>query len=111
LASFWLWLKGYRILQRRYKTPVGEIDIIASKGKALVFVEVKRRRTEREGLEAITPRNRARIYRTAEFFLAKNPKVTGHTMRFDAMILSSILSISHLKNAWQENDCDFRSAS
>ncbi len=47
IAALMLRLKGHRIVARRYKTPVGEIDLVALKGKRLAFVEVKRRKTER----------------------------------------------------------------
>jgi len=45
VAALLLRLKGHRILARRYRTPVGEIDLVALKGKRLAFVEVKRRRS------------------------------------------------------------------
>jgi putative endonuclease len=45
IAALLLRLKGHRIIARRYKTPVGEIDLVALKGKRLAFVEVKQRKT------------------------------------------------------------------
>src|SRR5690606_32199585 len=63
LAAFFLQLKFYRIRDRRYKTPGGEIDVVAERGGTIVFVEVKSRlkaASEAEALEAI---NQARIIR------------------------------------------------
>src|SRR5262245_55959447 len=54
-AALWLRLKGYRILDSRVKTPKGEIDLIASKGKMLIFVEVKAREEQGKALDAVTP--------------------------------------------------------
>ena len=54
LAAWYLRLKGYRILARRYRTPVGEIDLIVRRGRLVAFVEVKRRPTEAEAAEAVT---------------------------------------------------------
>ena len=49
MAAWYLQAKGYRILQRNYRTPMGEIDLVAKDGKTLVFVEVKARRSYRFG--------------------------------------------------------------
>lgn len=111
LACLLLFLKGYRILARRYKTPVGEVDIVAKKNDTITFVEVKARRYKNDALEAISPRNRARVYRAAEYFLSQNPKASGLSMRFDAIIITKSFVPYHLINAWQENDCDFRRVS
>src|SRR5690348_10908885 len=48
LTALLLRLRGYRIVAQRYKTPVGEIDLVALKGKRLAFIEVKRRRTKED---------------------------------------------------------------
>ena len=53
IAAWVLRLKGYRVLATRYRTPLGEIDIVARRGKVLAFVEVKARPTVEAGLEAI----------------------------------------------------------
>ena len=91
MAALFLKIKGYRILKRRYKTPVGEIDLIAKKGRNLVFIEVKARKTLRDGLEAITPNAQRRISRAAEYFLMSESEnfpqaLSGQNIRFDAII-------------------------
>src|SRR5258707_15299491 len=55
-ACAYLILKGYRILAKRYRTPHGEVDVIARRGRALVFVEVKARATLDDAAYAVTPR-------------------------------------------------------
>jgi len=67
LAAMLLRLKGYRILARRYRTPLGEIDLVARRGAHFAFVEVKARPEE---AEVLTARQRERIRRAAEAWLA-----------------------------------------
>ena len=66
-------LKGYRIVARRYKTPVGEIDLVALKGKRLAFVEVKRRKSLEDAAWTLPTRQRRRIVRAAQYWLAAHP--------------------------------------
>ncbi len=97
-AALWLFLKGYRILGWRYKTPVGEIDLIVSKGKTLVFVEVKHRPTFEKGLEAVSAKSRSRITRASEHFLA-GAGDKWDTVRFDVITVTGF-RMRHLDNAW-----------
>lgn len=60
---------GHKILERRYKTPEGEIDIISEYGQNLYFVEVKHRASNEQALEAITPRQQQRISNAAQIFI------------------------------------------
>ena len=99
LAAIFLRFKGYRVLERRYKTPVGEIDLIVRRGNTLVFVEVKERSTMRTALECLTPAMRARIIRAAQFYIAGHPACAGMAMRFD-LVATCGFSIRHLDNAW-----------
>ncbi len=94
-----LWFKGYKILAHRFRTPVGEIDIIALKKDTLIAIEVKSRSTQTAALESITNRQCQRIERTLEWFMVKNTKHAGHQLRFDIMLVSQ-WQIYHLKNAW-----------
>ncbi len=73
LAAWWLRFKGYRIVATGYKTPVGEIDLIARRGRVLAFVEVKARPTMREAADAISPRQQERIARASAWFLSPAP--------------------------------------
>jgi putative endonuclease len=98
-AIVYLTLKGYRILAWRYKTPVGEVDIIARRGEVLAFVEVKLRRNRDAGMIAITPKMQQRITRAAGHFMAYHPRFSRDSQRFDAIAVSG-LRLRHLDNAW-----------
>lgn len=86
-AALYLRAKGYRVLERRFKTTLGEIDIVARRGKRLAFIEVKRRRTLADAEAAITPRLRTRVRRAASLWLARNPRFHDHEVRFDVIFL------------------------
>lgn len=102
LAAWWLRLKGYKILERRYKTPHGEIDLIAKRGLALAFIEIKARSDVDTAAYAITPHQQARIRQAAEHFLAHRPHyATRHNVRFDAIFCVRGRWPLHLKNAWR----------
>lgn len=114
LASVLLFAKGYRILERRFKTPVGEIDLIARRGLWIVFVEVKVRRSLDEAIESISKKNRARVIRAAKWYLSGPARFqvlgsgkTGHApqpfVRFDAIVLAPPFFIRHIQNAWPED--------
>lgn len=83
LAAWLLRAKLYRVLARRYRTPAGEIDIIARRGRTIVFVEVKTRPDRLQALEAVGANARRRIARAAELWLAAHPGATGFDLRFD----------------------------
>ncbi len=70
VAAWWLRAKGYRILEHRYKSPVGEIDLIVRRGRHLAFVEVKARRSRDRALESLSAHQRRRIVHAAEAWLA-----------------------------------------
>jgi putative endonuclease len=105
LAALYLFLCGYRILARRYKTPVGEIDLVVKRGKALVMVEVKTRRGMDEALSAVQFQGQERIIRAARFYLSANPQFAEHDIRFDIVAVRLQgwipLGFRHLDNAWQ----------
>ncbi|GGE49955.1 UPF0102 protein [Agaricicola taiwanensis] len=88
VAAWWLRLKGYRILARRLKTPMGEVDLVVQRGQSLVFVEVKARSTLDLAAEALTPRQRERIVQAARGYLARNPHYGGHNIRFDLLLIA-----------------------
>jgi putative endonuclease len=87
LAELLLRLKGYRILERRFRTPAGEIDLIARRGKRLAFVEVKRRPTEDLALESITPRLRRRVGHAAELWMQRHDRAGQWVPAFDVVIV------------------------
>ena len=87
-AAALLIAKGFRILARRWKSPVGEIDIVARRRRLLVFVEVKARENLDDAAWSVTPRQRARIIAAAEAWLAAYPDAAISDMRFDAMLVA-----------------------
>ena len=101
IAAFWLMLKGYRILERRYRTPRGEIDLIAKRFDTIAIVEVKARDTLDAALEAITPGNRRRIVEAAYLWLGRNPQHGEATLRFDALLIAPRRLPHHMRNAFE----------
>jgi putative endonuclease len=93
-------LAGYRVLARRFKAPVGEIDIVARRGDTVAFVEVKARRDDDEAVE-LTARQKARIERAAEAFVARRPRLAACAMRFDLMVVRPWRTPRHLADAWR----------
>jgi len=104
LAALWLALKGYRILGRRVKTPAGEIDLIAMRGKRLAFVEVKRRRDGLAAEASILPRQRQRVRRAAELWLKRRPALQGHEMGFDVVFLMPWRVPRHIENGLRDHE-------
>jgi putative endonuclease len=86
-AAAFLIAKGFRILARRWRSPVGEIDIIAARRHLLIFVEVKAREKFDDAAWSVTDRQRARIAAAAEAWLAKQGEHDFRDMRFDAVLV------------------------
>lgn len=103
LCLWQLRLKGYRILARRYKTPVGEVDLIARRGKLIAAVEVKARADFDSGVEAVTARQRRRVARALQHFLARRPDLAVLPARFDVMLVAPKRWPRHLRDAWRES--------
>lgn len=99
-AALYFFFKGYRILAWRYKTSVGEVDLIVSRGDQIVFVEVKRRQTLEDALFSVTPKMRRRIAAAAKHFLAQTKYKESADLRFDVIAVSGF-RIRHLDNAWE----------
>ncbi len=104
LCVWHLRLRGYRVLARGYRVAVGEIDIIARRGSVVAAIEVKARDTREAAGEAIAPRQRRRIARAFEQFLAGHPWLAGLTLRFDVMLVTPRRLPQHLPNAWRLDD-------
>jgi len=94
-------LKGWHIAAQRFAAPVGEIDIVARRGATLAFIEVKARAALRDGLEAVTPRQRQRIERASEVFLSEHPKWRNLVLRFDVMVVCPKRWPRHFEDAWR----------
>jgi putative endonuclease len=73
LCMAWLVLRGYRIVGRRRRTPVGEIDIVARRGQILAIIEVKARRDRDTALEAVSSRQRRRLRRISASTSSPSP--------------------------------------
>lgn len=99
IAAWWLRLKGWSILARRVRTPVGEIDLVARRGALVAFVEVKVRSSEASLAEAVDERRLARVAAAAEIAAANYLK-PGDDMRIDVMLLAPGRRPRHLENVW-----------
>ena len=102
-AAAWLIAHGYRILARRWKSPLGEIDIIAARRHTLIFVEVKARATLDGAAESVTERQRQRIAAAAEIGLGANPQPAIRDIRFDAILVAPGKLPRHIPSAFETN--------
>ena len=103
LLCLWhLRLKGYRILARRYKTPAGEIDLIARRGGTLAAIEVKARADFASASEAVSRRQQQRITRAVAHFLGGRPDLAALAARFDVMLVAPRRWPRHVVDAWRD---------
>ncbi|HEY1613757.1 MAG TPA: YraN family protein [Rhizomicrobium sp.] len=101
-AALALMLKGYRILGRRVRTHMGEIDLVArTPGGIVCFVEVKARDAIRDAQESLGLRQQARIARAAELYLAQWPGLRRGGVRFDLITVSRRSWPVHVRDAWR----------
>ena len=87
-AAAFLMAKGYRILAKRYRTPHGEIDLVARRRNLIAFVEVKARASLDDAAFAVTPRQQQRIIDAAQGWLVAHPEHAEFELRFDAMLIA-----------------------
>ena len=99
IASCYLRFKFYQIIARRFKSPFGEIDIIAKKSNKLIFIEIKARR-DTSLMDFISKRQQNRINKAAEYFLISHPKYQTYQINFDAIIMNKFFWPKHFKNYW-----------
>jgi len=102
LATWMLRCKGYRIVGRNLRTPVGEVDIVIRRGKVVAFVEVKRRPSMDAARRAVSRRQQQRILRAAEYLRASGqlgPGVEGY--RFDLVAVLPRRLPRHLPDMWR----------
>ena len=92
--------KGYRILAKRFRTPYGEIDLVAKKRNLLAFIEVKARASLDEAAYAVTPRQQARIIDAAQAWLMAHPEHAEFDLRFDAILIAPRRLPRHLLAAF-----------
>ncbi|MCX4348620.1 MAG: YraN family protein [Alphaproteobacteria bacterium] len=104
LACLYLFCKGYNIVARNQitgkGTGAGEVDIVARRGKTLVFIEVKKRQNGEKAAYAISEQQKARVRRGAEAFLNRHPELQNSDIRFDAVLVVFPFSFTHIKNAF-----------
>ncbi len=103
LAAFAYRLRGFEILDRRFKAAGGEIDLVARRGALLVFAEVKRRADVDAALSAVTYRNRRRMEAAVRSWLARHPRLSGSDIRYDIAAVAG-LRVKIAAAAWREGD-------
>jgi putative endonuclease len=87
-AAAFLIAKGYRILAKRFRTPHGEIDLVAKRRNLVAFVEVKARASLDDAAFAVTPRQQGRIINAAQAWLMAHPEHAEFELRFDAILIA-----------------------
>ncbi|MDQ0346903.1 putative endonuclease [Ancylobacter vacuolatus] len=93
--------EGFVILERRARTPRGEIDLVARRDGLLVFIEVKARASLRFAAESILLRQRRRIVGAAEIYLSRHPELAGLDMRLDVVLVAPGAPPLHLPGAFE----------
>lgn len=99
IATLWLMLKGYRVLERRYRSSAGEIDLIVKKGKTLVACEIKLRATTEKALLCLTTHQKNRIMRALLLYVGTRPHLAQDDLRLDFFLLTPT-RMCHIKGAW-----------
>ena len=99
-AMVFLWLKGFQLVRRRFRCPVGEIDLIVRRGDEIAFVEVKYRKDRNRLIDVFSFDQQARVRRAADWFLKDRPDLVAKTCRCDLLFLSPWQWPVHLANAW-----------
>jgi putative endonuclease len=100
LAAWFLRLKGYRVIARRWRTGAGEIDLVVTRGRVLAFVEVKARADLLAGLEAVTPAARGRIARAGAAWVSRYPAAGMLNLRYDIVVIRPRRWPVHVPNAF-----------
>ncbi len=106
LAAKYLEQKGYQILERNWKHPFGELDLIARKDRVVVYCEIKYRSSEEYGspLEAVDTRKQTRIGRAAACHFAGYQRGEELSLRFDVIGIDKAGEITHIENAFDYPD-------
>jgi putative endonuclease len=104
LAILALWLKGYRLIGRRFKSGPGEVDLIVRRGEVTAFVEVKSRASHDLAIEAVAPRQAKRISAAASIWMARDPIAARGVCRFDIVAVSPYHWPRHIENAFSADE-------
>lgn len=102
LSAWYLRAKGYTILERRYKTHSGEIDIIAKRRNVLAIIEVKQRATREAAEASLSTQAEKRIAAAAGDFYSRTPAIQNREMRFDLIFVIGRWRITHIPDAWRD---------
>jgi putative endonuclease len=97
IAGLYLQFNGYIILERRFKTPFGEIDLISRKGSTIIAVEVKTRATYEKAAFSVTPFQMKRIQNALSFYARR---CSSLDLRFDVILISPWKWPRHIQGAW-----------
>lgn len=100
-AGLLLRAKGYSILASRVRTPLGEVDLIAKRGRIVAFVEVKQRRNRRNTHQAVSQRNWQRIAAAAETWMARKPHLSECDWRYDLIAVAPWKLPQHMPDFWR----------
>lgn len=112
-AEDYLRHKGYKIVARNLRSPMGELDLVAEDGQALVFVEVKARRTDAFGgaIHAVHQRKQEKLVQLAAQYLARH-HIKDRLCRFDVILLhgtdAAASKVEHIQNAFEVSGDDLR---
>ena len=98
-AAWWLRLHGWRIVAQRVKTPLGEVDLVAKRGRTVAFIEVKARRKQ-EQLDIAIDEYRLRRVAAAASILSPRYAKRGEDVRIDVILLAPWRLPHHLVNVW-----------
>lgn len=101
LAALALMLKGYRIVARRYRTPLGEIDLIARRGDLVAIVEVKARPTLISAMDAVGYQAQRRIEAASDLWLSRQPDFARLSMRYDLVAILPRRWPKHVEGLFQ----------
>ncbi|MFV9921235.1 MAG: YraN family protein [Anaplasma ovis] len=93
-------IRLHRILHHRYRSPLGEIDLIVQNGQELCFIEVKTSMTSHFHEVPITEKQRQSIIRTAQYFLSRNPQFGEHQISFEVYCVSPKSGVTRFVNTW-----------
>src|ERR1043165_943140 len=96
--------KGHRIVARRWRSPVGEIDIVARRRRTLIFVEVKARERLDDAAEGGISRQQRRIIAAAEAWLAAHPDEINCDIRFDVVLAAPKSTPRHIMAAFDASN-------
>ena len=101
ICAVYLVCHGYRIVARRLRSPVGEIDILARRGGTLSIIEVKARPEISTAAAAISHRQKGRPIKAAEWLISGHPEFADLSIRFDAMLVRPWRVPTHIVDAWR----------